>query len=80
MSENKTASRAEKAVSDVKKKKGTSSSDPKAVSGKKNQKPVELPDDDTHVPGRVTFAVITLALFLVFLVKYMGFYFRKGNK
>lgn len=68
MSENKTASRAEKAVSDVKKKKGTSSSDPKAVSGKKNQKPVELPDDDTHVPGRVIFAVITLALFLVFLV------------
>ena len=68
MAENKTASRAEKAVSDVKKKKGTASADSKAVSGKKNQKPVQLPDDDTRVSGRVIFAIVTLALFLVFLV------------
>jgi len=68
MADNKTASRAEKAVSDVKKKKGSVSSDSKSVSGKKNQKPVELPDDDTRVPGRVILAFCTLAAFLVFLV------------
>ncbi len=67
MAEKKSTSRADKAVSDVKKKSGAASADSKRSGGRK-KKPVELPNEDNHIPVRVIFAVVTLGLFILFLV------------
>ncbi len=61
MAEKKSASRAEKAVSDVKKKSGSSAP-------AKKKKPAELPTDDNHIPFRVVLALVLLFLFISLLV------------
>ena len=68
MAENKNISRAEKAVSDVKKKNGTQTADSKSIPNAKKKKPAVLPDEDNQIPGRVIFAVVCLGLFILFLV------------
>ena len=68
MAENKNISRAEKAVSDVKKKNGTKTADSKSIPNAKKKKPAVLPDEDNQIPGRVIFAVVCLGLFILFLV------------
>ena len=68
MAEKKSKSRAEKAVSDVKKKTGTDSADTKSSAGKGRKKPVELPNEDNHVPGRVFLAIGSLGLFIMLMV------------
>ena len=68
MAEKKSTSRAEKAVSDVKKKSGAASADTKSVVNSKKKKPQELPSEDNRVPGRVILAVVSLGLFIMFLV------------
>ncbi len=67
MAEKKSTSRAEKAVSTAKKKTGAATADTKHIGGKK-KKPVELPNDDNRIPGRVVLAVASLGLFILFLV------------
>ena len=68
MAEIKNSSRAEKAVSDVKKKNGSKTADSKSIPNTKKKKPAELPNEDNRIPGRVIFAVACLGLFILFLV------------
>ena len=68
MADNMNISRAEKAVSDVKKKNGTKTADSKSIPNAKKKKPAVLPDEDNQIPGRVIFAVVCLGLFILFLV------------
>ena len=72
MAETKSKSRAEKAVSSAKKKSTAVSADGKSIENSKKTKPVELPTDDNHIPGRVVLALVSLVLFVCFLV--MGVY------
>lgn len=62
MAEKKSTSRAQKAVSDVKKKTGTS-----ANSGKSGTKKAPVPEESS-LPGRIFGAIICLALFILFLI------------
>ena len=68
MAEKISQSRAQKAVSESKKKSPAAVTDTKSISNPKKKKPVEAPNDDNRVPGRVVFAVICLGLFILFLV------------
>ena len=68
MADKNTTSRAQKAVSEAKKKSGTAAADSKSIPNSKKKAPVEIPDEDKKIPGRVVFAVATLILFVVFLV------------
>ena len=68
MADKNTTSRALKAVSEAKKKSGTAAADSKSIPNSKKKAPVEIPDEDKKIPGRVVFAVATLILFVVFLV------------
>ena len=68
MAEKISQSRAQKAVSESKKKNSAAVTDTKSISNPKKKKPVEAPNDDNRVPGRVIFAVACLGLFILFLV------------
>ena len=64
MAENKSKSRAEKAVSSARKKSAAASADGKSIENSKKSKPVELPTDDNRIPGRVVLALVSLVLFV----------------
>ena len=64
MAEKNKPSRAEKAVSEMKKKKPSADS----KGGSSAKKPMELPNEDTSVPGRVIFALVCVTLFITFLI------------
>ena len=69
MAEKKTSSRAQKAVTDVKRKNTASSSSNSQKSGSKGQKalPTAVPEDN-RLPVRVILAVVCAGLFILFLV------------
>jgi len=68
MAEKKNTSRAQKAVSDAQKKNSSATADSKSIPNTKKKAPAAVPDGDNKIPSRVVFAVVTLALFIVFLV------------
>ena len=69
MAEKKTSSRAQKAVTDVKRKNTASSSSNSQKSGSKGQKalPSAVPEDN-RLPVRAILAVVCAGLFILFLV------------
>ena len=68
MAEKKSASRAQKAVTDVKKKSGGGTKKTASSGEKKNQTPPKADiQADSHLPVRITLGVVCLVLFIVFL-------------